>query len=95
MGDDPMTPLERAARALHRRRVEGQHPKPDNYPWESLSRREQAIFRADAYAILAAIREPSEAMVEAGWASECVIPSQSPEGAWQAMIDAMLEEGNT
>jgi len=88
-----MAPLERGARALHRRRVEGQHPKPENHPWEALSRREQALFRADAYAVLQAIRDPSEAQIEAGaGAPFSRIDDQDAEHLWQAMIDTALEE---
>lgn len=92
-----MTPLERAARALHRARVAGQHPKPDNFPWEDLPRRSQALLRRDAYAVIKAIREASEAMKRAGTA---VTRGDGDEkywadgvGAYEAMIDVLLEEG--
>lgn len=86
-----MTPLELAARALHRRRVEGQHPKPDNFPWEGLSRREQALLRADVYAVLKSVREPSKAMRDAGIKAD--LNDDEAVDIYRAMIDAMLEEG--
>ena len=77
-----MTPLERAARAL-----------VDNYPLDS---GEEPLDWQDVLsvvrAVLTAIREPSEAMREAAWDSECIHPSAMPDGAWQAMINAALAE---
>lgn len=74
-----MTPIERAARAM------ADNLESHELNWEG--------YVHCVRATLSAIHEPSEAMVKAGWDSECIIPSQSPEGAWTAMIDAMLEEG--
>lgn len=84
--------IELAARALYRRRVEGRHPKPDNYPWEALTRREQALLRADAYAVLNAIREPSDAMQKAGMSATG--GDGSVLAGYEAMVDAMLDEAN-
>lgn len=92
-----MIALERAARALHRARIARQHPKPDNYPWEDLSRRDQGLLRADAWAVINAIREPSDEMKRVGSA---VTRGAGDErywadgvGAYEAMIDALLKEG--
>lgn len=89
------TVIERAARALYRARAERQHPKPDNHPWEALSRREQALLRVDCRAVLAAIREPSEEMVAmARWGTAGGTLSQEAAVRmnWQEMIDAALAE---
>lgn len=80
-----MTPLERAARALCRRRMAGMETN-----WH--------LFLDDARAVLTAIRPPSSAMVRAG--AE-VMSWSNGEGAsifdirpgFEAMIDAAMEEG--
>lgn len=73
-----MIPLERAARAI-----------VDNYPLDSgespLSWQEVLPV---ARAVIAAIREPSDAMWEAGDA----VVDHNAIGAYQAMIDAILEK---
>jgi len=102
-----MTPLERAARALW---VENGRPYHMDEPSPSMAVPEQRPdwqrFVPQARAVLMAIREPSEAMVQA-WLDA---PLDLPEGVsfeapaeiidpyharsdWRAMIDAALEEG--
>lgn len=85
-----MTTLERAAKALHSARMARQHPKPENFPWEALSNKEQALLRVDAHVVIAAIREPSATML----AVDPTGPTGSffPEDVWRAMIDAALDE---
>src|SRR5688572_5024787 len=79
----PMTPLERAARAVYK--------LGDNGPYGPEDEDEQWHQHVDvARAVLQAIREPSEAMEEAG--DSCLGLATSPV-IWQAMIDAALEEG--
>jgi hypothetical protein len=49
------------------------------------------IHRDDARVAIEAMREPTEAMVDAAWASwEDVDGSKGFVGVWQAMIDAAL-----
>lgn len=79
-----MTPLERAARALaetyNRHRIPGAPDNPGADP----------VDYEDARAVLRAIREPSEGMVQVGCSG-----GDWPYAAdtWSAMIYAALEEG--
>ena len=99
---EPMTPLERAARALYDRwlarpdvareaALNGPHP-----PWEKLDFGQQRWID-DARAVLTAIREPSEAWVSAamkiGDENNTVIAWGDYPEFWQAMIDAALADG--
>lgn len=92
-----MTPLERAAMALYARSYRAKLPGPPPPAWSALSRRDRDGFAEAARAVLQAIREPSEAMTKAGSAVLPGIPrpqtEMDSELAWQAMIDAALEEG--
>lgn len=108
-----MTPLERAARALYEdwtqersvrteAALNGPHPM-----WPEASRHTKVFWTERARAVLQAIREPSEGMVEAALgyplpkglmpSSEAEIQALVEPGScyhsWQAMIDAALEEG--
>jgi len=84
-----MTPLERAARAL-----------VDNYP---LDGGESPLAWQEvlpvARAVIVAIREPSEGMLEAAYRDlnlsreDADTPDVEITRAWRAMIDALLEEG--
>lgn len=83
-----MTTLERAARALAEADPQGRGVQY----WRD--------YVPDARAVLTAIREPSEGMLEAGLdkARECTDNWQSvaaclPGHCWTAMIDAALGEG--
>lgn len=46
-------------------------------------------FEAQAVAAIEAMREPTEAMIEAGYANNFANPAYA---AWQAMIDTALSE---
>lgn len=86
--------IERVARAL----------SPDDFPAENDEERCWCVFcRADlaitqefqrqkARAAIAAMRQPTESMREAG---ACYIGSTDIHFAWQAMIDKALEEDAT
>lgn len=87
-----MTPLERAARALYERWIaqpdvareaalNGPHPV-----WDRLSSETKAKWIGQARAVIAAIREPSEAQDLA--AAEC--ESSYVGDVYTAMIDALL-----
>ena len=53
----------------------------------------QCSYRDIAHAAIEAMREPSDAMVDAAWASwEDPEGSKGFVGAWQAMIDIALDE---
>ena len=99
-----MTPLERAARALHKDYVEGRirmGVKPSDLPaWEDLGPDGEFAFYAPARAVIEEIREASEAMEMTGYGnSKCdpdntgIVDNPRPDDAWRAMIDALLEEG--
>ena len=94
-----MSPIERAARALHRSRMERQYPKPDDHPWESLSPRDQKLRMLDVKVILNALRDPSEAMVSAGgektFAGSYSAAQAGAVNAWRAMIDTILADEPT
>lgn len=82
--DGSMTPLERAARALHQDYVKGRvrmGVRPADLPaCEELGPDGEFSFYAPARAVLQAIREPSEAMVHAWFDA----PLELPEGvSWQ------------
>ncbi|MBN9504970.1 MAG: hypothetical protein J0I69_02995 [Altererythrobacter sp.] len=79
-----MTPLERAARALCS--LDG---NPENATMEGKPLWQD--YLPEARAVLEAIREPSDAMLEV----DARRPDGSfyPEDHWRAMIDAALEEG--
>lgn len=76
-----MTPLERAARALCKRNCGAD----DNWP----------IWFNDARAVLLAIREPSNEMIDAGRDVGPAAPYGLHEvrERWETMIDKALEEG--
>lgn len=96
-----MTPIERAARALCAlnrmdpdatiasggfQRSVGDMPPAPRKQWEE--------FAPQVRAVIAAIREPSEEVVEAG--AEAWTPGVAGDGirtSWNAMIDALLAEG--
>lgn len=85
-----MTPIERAARVLHKRYVEerirnGVKP-PDLPTWEDLGEDGRFYFTAPVRDVLEAIRidDPLSPILEAG---------RCTTGHWNRMIDALLEEG--
>lgn len=92
-----MTPLERAARAMAK--IDSPDPSalvgsPPQPIWH--------LYVPRVRAVIAAIREPSEAMREAAYGLEVEIRTtmgnlerghSDGDGLFQAMIDALLEEG--
>lgn len=103
-----MTPIERAARALHDRTVhvrrvrDCEHPQREpvervvaGTPWDDLTEQEREKRRDDVRAVIAAIREPSEGMEDAAEAvDDPHAYGYSSAGVhWPAMIDALLAEG--
>jgi len=88
--------IERAARALceqHIRKVRGHDTDPThleemivsavNYAWRD--------FIPQARAVLSALREPDEGMIEAGTDYRPVNPQVRAKDCWQAMIDQALK----
>lgn len=61
----------------------------DGRPFETMGRVDRERYLARAMAELAAIREPTAAMVEAGW---MLSEEMTPTRVWQAMHAAILEE---
>ena len=101
-----MTPLERAARAVHEShrgpivdfvRERGMKSEAEiesrRPPWERETAAMRKPYLDAARAVLTAIREPSEGMREAGEFMEDDGTVRDPTWAWQRMIDAMLAEG--
>lgn len=82
---DPI--IERAARAVCERGWDGS----PGYKWENISAAEKDEYRNDARAVLRAIREPSEGMIEEGYASYDA-NGGSIRDAFMDMIDAALGE---
>ena len=73
--------IERAARALS---------VPEHHTtWDILTPMQQDLYYMQARAVLSALREPDEGMIEAGW--ERGEDDHSPEAIWQAMIDKALK----
>ena len=74
--------VEKVARAIH---MCAMQQEPDLAPWEKLGSPFKNDYLFQARAAFAAIREPTEEMMESGW-------QQMPEllEAWRAMIDAAL-----
>lgn len=81
-----MTPIERACRALAEL-----HGRDPDEPVLLTDRRLWQEFEPQVRAVIAAIREPSDAMAGAWLGSGR--ESVTAERDWQVMIDALLEEG--
>jgi len=88
-----MTPVERVARAIYERRVNGLMRRE----WDSLDERVRGFYVDDARAALAAMREPSEGMMEAAddhkWGKPIEGYAVDVSAIYRAMIDKALEEG--
>jgi hypothetical protein len=105
---ESMTPLVRAAQALHKASQEqGFIRDPldvDTFKlfprglkaWEELSEGHRRVYFEATRAVLAAIREPSAQAI--GWGSDAVEElaaenkRAAAQSAWRAMIDALLTE---
>lgn len=80
--------VERAAKAM----VE----KCAGTPWEQLTEYDRDIMRNAARAAIAALREPSDAMLRSvdNEASDKFVARGRAYSAWTSMIDTALTEGN-
>lgn len=110
-----MSPLERAARALHETTRETRYIRDPESPsspprevtkppvaWDGLADSVRASYVSQARAVLGAIREPSEGMIEAyaNGVSRGLAPGESVgpeayrlrEDGFAAMIDAVLSD---
>lgn len=90
-----MTPIERASRAIiDAAQEQGAYVggEPDNLRSVPID----GVIDAEAMvrAVLAAIREPSEAMKQVGYGAAGDMMTGCEPDAYTAMIDAMLEEGD-
>ena len=92
-----MTPIERAARAMY----DAVHPEWDwNDPDAELLRR---MYKENARAAIAALREPDDLMVQAGAEIVRHIGLEESDEAflndaantWRLMVDAALAEGES
>jgi len=113
-----MTPLERAAKALHESRQPLRYIRDplnptvppvakamgDAVAWEELTPDQRSQVIEEVRTVLTAVREPSEAMAEAGSGADLTesgydlsyVVYLAEDGAtecWQGMIDAALAEG--
>lgn len=77
-----MTMVERVARAIAR-------AEPLCLPWDEISEIQKTLFRTAARAAIEAMREPTEAMVDATF----VFANEPAAAVYNAMIDAALSEG--
>lgn len=93
-----MTPLEKAARALWEDR-EQRMPERVRTPWPKGTHLATSYVVADVIAVLRAIREPSDEMIEVAYEQFDWGPPDyhdAPQGSasaapvWQAMIDTIL-----
>jgi hypothetical protein len=73
--------VERVAALLSRQK--GGHNLPPDF-WNNIRPETREIYRAQARAIIKAMREPSEEMMEACY------PDEDAKPIWQDMIDAAL-----
>lgn len=82
-----MNMIERVARAIHCN-------ISSDYCWPYMLDDEKELYRIYARAALIAMREPDEAMVEAGQATECEHGDMTcgAANAWRAMIEVALNE---
>lgn len=78
------TMIERVARALYEDRF-----GPSVAPWSQLKDAHKAPYISDARAAIAAMREPTERMAQAG---DDLHDFASARLFWSHMIDAALEE---
>jgi len=73
---------EKIARAIY-------HGTPRNKPWEQLSAYKRGQYVREADAVLDALKEPTEGMVDAGWDNLPDDESRfSPSNIFEAMIQA-------
>lgn len=82
-----MTMVETVARAIY----EGRNGAGCR-PWSRLPRSHREPYLGDARAAILALREPSEAMLQAAWDN---VPTGATAGTWKAMIDAILSEDDS
>lgn len=86
--------IERVAKALSTF-DESNFPKFVKSDWEKLTPLARSAYRRRARAAIEAMREPTRMMIDAG-ASGCGEDSINVAmGAWDAMIDAALAEGES
>jgi hypothetical protein len=77
-----MTMIERVARATHN------HSREHANSWDELLPYYHNKYRQDARAAIAAMREPTEAMINAGDRTDHDVEAAT---VWQAMIDEALK----
>lgn len=89
-----MSPIERAARALcHGDPDESIRPIHQAEPKSEAARPLWHTYIPTVRAVLTAIREPSEVMLDAAEDQEAQSASGTAGNMWRAMIDTLLEEG--
>lgn len=73
-------------------RVAESQAKFDGRSLIGMPRGERERYLERARLAIAAMREPTEGMIEAGDIPDCDAPHKPADGVWRAMIDAALEE---
>jgi hypothetical protein len=61
--------------------------------WDDVRENSKAMWRSFARSAIGAMREPTEAMQEAGWATSDRDYGLKPSEVWSAMIKAALSDG--
>jgi hypothetical protein len=85
------TSVERCARAVHEAIPYAAFKHA--VPWERADQERATLCRLAARAVLAALREPSPTMIEAGLEWNHQLPRADLPEIWRAMLDAALTEG--
>jgi len=82
----PVSMVERVARAIY----EADDVWSEAFPWPNMGSPNQSAdeYRRIARAAIEAMREPTEAMVGAGWAEAL---AENANGVWSDMIDEALK----
>lgn len=86
MAED-VTMVERVARIIHPGAWE---PEAAPWCWELLVEKAQQEARGKARAAIEALREPTEAMFDAAYATNCIDERGQGEDFYRAVIDAAL-----
>lgn len=85
-----MTMIEQVALRLYKTWCEFEDVPYDEFPWASVPVDDKRILITSAVDAIKAMREPTDGMIDAGATHD---PEDGVYPAYQAMIDAALEEG--
>jgi len=96
-----MTMVEKIARAIYSQHgfcYDDDERMFEPYPFDELDEIERSNFVSQARAVLTALREPTENMIDMGACHEdqdhhIVDEGSIAQDVWRAMVDAAIEEG--